>query len=242
MTYRLLRGGLLLLALAGVGAAAARAVFPADLGTRMDPYRTRLFRWLSLVDPGAGGRAAEVARFDSSFAAHPVQTLLHVVPGALFLALAPLQFSTRIRTRRLRLHRWSGRLLLLCGGVVGLNGLYFGLLMPYAGPAEGVAIAVFGGLFLLAITRGFLAIRRHDLVGHREWMIRTFAIALGISTVRVFGALLDLALSPAGVGPKTIFVLAVWTGWIVTLGAAEAWIRRSRGWSVPVPALAGART
>jgi hypothetical protein len=226
-----------MLLLVGAGASSLRASFTSDLGARMEPYRARVLRSLGLSDPDPGLRAAEVARFDSSFAAHPAQTLLHVVPGGLFLGLAPLQFSSRLRTRHLRLHRWSGRLLLLAGLASALNGLYFGLLMPFAGPAEGAAIALFGGLFLLALVRGFLAIRRHDQARHREWMIRAFAIALGISTVRVLGAIFDLVLTPAGVAPTSVFLLSVWLGWLVTLGAAEMWIRRTRTGVIPAPAL-----
>jgi hypothetical protein len=181
-----------------------------------------------------------VARFDSTFAARPVQTLLHVVPGGLFLALAPLQFWSRLRARHLWLHRWSGRLLLAAALTSGLQGLCFGLLTPFAGPPEGIAIALFGGLFVLALTRGFVAIRRHDQAGHREWMIRAFAIALGISTVRVLGAMFDLALTPVGVAPTIVFVISVWLGWTLTLGAAEAWIRRTRPRVGAAPELARA--
>jgi hypothetical protein len=232
---RLGRATLALLVLVGVAAAVARASFPADLGARMDPYRTRMLRALALVDPNAGTRASEVARFDSPFAARPAVTLLHVVPGGLFLLLTPLQFSRRLRTRRPRVHRWCGRFLLLCALVSVVSGLDFGLRMPFAGTPEALAIGVFGGLFLLAIVRGFVAIRRHDPALHREWMIRAFAIALGISTVRLLGGVFDLALAPAGVGPGAIFVLSVWTGWLSTLGAAELWIRRSRPRLLAIP-------
>lgn len=240
MRDRLAWGGLALLVLVGVSASAARAAFHADLGARMEPNRERLFHALGLEDPNQGVRSIEVARFDSSFAAHPLQTLLHVVPGGLFLALAPLQFWSRLRTRHPRFHRWSGRFLVAAGLASGLNGLYFGLLMPFAGPPESVGIALFGGLFLLALVRGFVAIRRRDQAGHREWMIRAFAIALGISTVRVLGALFDLALTPLGVAPAPVFLLSVWLGWIVTIGAAELWIRRTRPHALGAPELAEA--
>jgi hypothetical protein len=226
--HRLALAGVAFLVLLGVAASALRARFPSDLGARMDPSRSRLMRTLGLADPDEALRAAEVARFDSSFAAHPAATLLHVVPGGLFLALAPLQFSSRLRTRHARVHRWSGRLLLVAGTVSALNGLYFGLSMPFSGPPEAVAIALFGALFLLALARGYLAIRRRDQASHREWMIRAFAVALGISTVRAIGGLLDVVLSAAGVAPTTVFLVSIWLGWTVTLAAAEAWIRRTR--------------
>ena len=165
---------------------------------------------------------------DGKFAAHPVVTRLHVVPGGLFLLFAPLQFSVRIRRRYPRLHRWSGRILLPLALISVATGLYFGLVMPFGGPGEAVAIALFGALFLTAMARGYLAIRRHQVERHREWMVRVFAIALAISTVRVVGAVLDITLTPAGFPPARLFVLSVWTGWVITVGAAELWIRHTR--------------
>ena len=66
-------------------------------------------------------------------------------------------------------------------------------------------------------------------------MIGVFAIAIAISSVRVVGVVLDAALTPTGVRPPDIFVLSVWTGWVITLAVAELWIRYTR----PRRALAG---
>jgi uncharacterized membrane protein len=217
-----------LLCALGVAAAAGRSAFPADLTTRLDPFRTRLLASLGRTDPLAHERPEELARFDRPFAAHPRLTLLHVVPGGLFLALAPLQFSARMRSRHLRIHRWAGRALLLAGAASAAPAFYFGLLMPFGGPVEAAAIALFGALFVASLARAFVAVRRGQVDLHREWMIRAFAVAVAISTIRVIGAALDLALVTAGVPPRVGFVIALWAGWIVTVGAAEVWIRRTR--------------
>lgn len=221
-------GGIVLLVAIGVTAAAGRATFPADLATRLDPVRARLLDALDRDDPFAPQRPAELARFDSPFATHPALTLLHVVPGGLFLALAPLQFWRRLRARHRQLHRWSGRVLVLAALVSTLSALYFGLLMPYGGRVEAVAIALFGGLFLASLARAVVAIRRGQVERHREWMIRAFAIAIGISTVRIVGAALDIALAPSGWHPRDTFVTSVWTGWLATVAAAELWIAYTR--------------
>jgi hypothetical protein len=116
----------------------------------------------------------------------------------------------------------------LAAFVATLPALYFGLLMPYAGLGEALAIGLFGGLFLLAITTAFMAIRRGQVARHREWMIRAFAIALAISTVRLVGAVVDIALTPAGFRQPELFVFSIWIGWIATVAAAEWWIRYTR--------------
>jgi uncharacterized membrane protein len=225
---RTLWGAVFLLAALGIGASVGRAFFLRDFASRAEPRRRQLLQSLGRDDPRVLQRAEELDRFDRRFAAHPVLTLLHVLPGAVFLAVAPFQFSSRLRSRYIELHRWSGRGLVLIAFVAGSSGLYFGLLMPFSGPSEATAVAVFGGLFLAAVSRAFLAIRRRQVARHREWMIRAFAIAIGISTVRVVGAVFDVALTPAGFGAEEVFVLSIWTGWSMTLGAAEAWIRYTR--------------
>jgi len=220
-------GGVIVLAAIGVAAAVGRGVFPGDLAAREEPVRQRILQALDRDDPFESQRARELDLVDGRFGAHPAATLLHVLPGAVFLLLAPLQFSARIRGGHLQFHRWSGRLLVLAGFVTALAGLYFGLLMPYGGWSEAIAVALFGGLFLYALSRALLAIRKHQVARHREWMIRAFAVAIGISTVRVIAAILDLTLSPAGFAPPVLFVLSIWTGWALTLGAAELWIRHT---------------
>lgn len=217
-----------LLTAIGVVAVVGRSLYPADMVTRADPLRTRLLDLLDREDPFAANRAEEVERFDRPFATHPVITRLHILPGGLFLLLAPLQFSSRIRTRHLRFHRWSGRLLMLAAIVTALSGLFFGLLMPFGGRMESVAIALFGGLLLFAIVRGFRAIRSGRVALHREWMIRAFALAIAISTVRFVGPVVDYAFTPGGMRAGDVFALSVWIAWVLTIAAAEAWIRYSR--------------
>jgi uncharacterized membrane protein len=168
----------------------------------------------------------QVAAVTSRFNAYPRTTLAHILPGILLLCLAPLQFSTRIRTKYPSLHRWSGRVLLAAAVVLGLSGLFFGALVPYAGLSEAVPSAVFGLLFLLATVQAFRAIRRRDLRRHREWVIRLFALAMGVGTIRLCGVGL-VAIGVTEV-PK-IVGLSFWIGWLLTLGGAEAWIRVTKG-------------
>jgi uncharacterized membrane protein len=208
-----------------------------------------VFRVFGVLDPA--GPVANVERrvfawmnsdenllliVEQRFADHAAATLLHVVPGALFLALAPLQFSSRFRSRHLRFHRWSGRLLLVAVAVSAVTGLFFGVVIPIAGFGEASSTGVFGALILFAIVRGYLAVRRGDLARHREWMIRAFAIAIGVSTIRLIAAVMQLIVKTT---PERTVAISFWTGWAVTLLAAELWIRATstsaRTYSSTVP-------
>jgi uncharacterized membrane protein len=220
--------GTLLLVLTGVAAAIHRGVFIPDAITRADPARTRLYDRLHLANPLRSQRPAEVARMDAKFADHPLLTLLHVIAGGLFLAFAPLQFVARIRTRHPRLHRISGRLLVIAAFAGTPPAFYFGVVVPYGGPVEAAAIGLFGALFLVSLIIAVRAIRRGMAAVHREWMIRAFALALAISTVRLLGLLIDPICSPMGFHPAPLFAATVWSGWLLTLGAAEFWIHHTR--------------
>ena len=228
MLRRALWGALLLLSLIGVGAAVYRTTFVDDAAMRVEPWRARFLDVARLTDPLQSDRLAQVAAFDRRFAAHPFATLLHVAPGGLFLALVPLQFVAAMRRRRPQAHRWLGRILVLTAVAATLPAFYFGLRHPYAGAAEAITIGAVGGWFLTSLARAVVAIRLGEVTRHREWMIRATAVAVGISTVRLVSIPLELALLPFALGPDRIFVLAIWIGWMLTLGCAEWWIRWTR--------------
>jgi len=212
---RALWWGVGLLAALGVASAVGRAVSVAGGGLS--------YEQVSQLMPAHLVR--EAFEFDRWFVMHPALTFVHVVPGGIFLALAPLQFSSRLRSRHVRFHRWSGRVLLLAALPVALSGLVLGALFPYGGPVAAAAVFLAGAVFLFALVRAFNSIRRGDVARHREWMIRMFSVGLGIATVRVVG-LCVTAITGAGFHESagTVF----WVGWASTFAAAELWIRHTR--------------
>src|SRR5438874_3495399 len=204
----------------GIIAPAGRPTFPRDFGRRAELVRADAMRSLHRVDPDPLRRQQLTTDFESSYVVHPVVITMHVVFGGIFLALIPLQFS-----RYRRFHRWTGRLLLVCGAIVAMTAFYFGLLMPFGGVIEAMAIAVFGGIFSVSLILAYRAIRRGEVALHRQWMIRACAIALGIATIRIISAILDIALAPSGYDARQIFLMSLWSGWLLMLVAAEMWIR-----------------
>lgn len=228
LAHRLLWPALTLLILIGVSSSAMRVAAPRFAHEVVVPARARVLVSLGIVDSRAQERALQVREFEEKFTRHRAAILWHVVPGGLFLLFAPLQFVRRIRTGYPAIHRWSGRALVLLALASVLPGLWFGLFMPTGGRGETIVIALFGTLFVAAIVRAWLAIRGGRTAVHREWMIRAFAVALGISTVRLFAAPLDLLLTPMGWSSPAIFVASLWCGFGGTSLAAELWLYATR--------------
>lgn len=189
------------------------------------------------VKPGSDAYRSvdeQTRRMLRKFNQNPTLTLIHVVPAGLFMVLVPLQFSSRMRGRRIRWHRWSGRLITFISVPLCVSGLWFGLRMPFGGAVESSAIVLFGALFLYALARGFIAVQKGDIVRHRKWMIRAWAVALGVSMQRMAGVVL-LVLTRTG--PDTWFGPSIWIGFATTVALGEYWIRRTRAVS---PAEVGA--
>jgi uncharacterized membrane protein len=167
---------------------------------------------------------------DRWFEAHALLTWTHILLGGLVLALAPFQFMPWMRRRHLRLHRWSGRALLIAAIPAGLSGLLLQARSPYGGITAGTAIAFFGTLFLIALARAYAAIRRGDVRQHREWMIRMLAVGLGVGAVRAVAPPLVLLTDRR---PLELVGATFWLGLGLTVIAGEVWIRCTRA---PSPA------
>jgi uncharacterized membrane protein len=213
--HALLLSVVVILALLGITAGVARMVSVAVGGLDY----TALLRVLPLA------RIQEAALLDRWFLGFPWLAMLHVVPGVLFLAMGPLQFSERIRNKHLSFHRWSGRVLLVTALCIGVSGLTLGAIFPFGGPIAQAAVFAAGGLFLVSLTRAFHSIRRGEIELHREWMIRMFSLGLAIASVRLI-ALGLLALTTVTL--NTAAAISFWGGWIVTFAIAEWWIRHTR--------------
>jgi uncharacterized membrane protein len=160
--------------------------------------------------------------YDARFVRHPWLTYLHIGPGVLYMVGATLQLAYWFRRHHYSVHRRLGRILLGAGLLTGACAVVIGLLFPIGGPVEMSATVVFGVWFLVCLVLAFRAIRAADIVRHRRWMIRAFAIGVGVGTIRIWIALfvitglLDL---PAAFGP------AFWISFTLHALAAELWLR-----------------
>lgn len=178
-----------------------------------------------LLRPPASPGFGHAAALDGGFARHRTLTLVHIVPASMFFCLAPLQFLSAIRRRHIWWHRWSGRALLILGGILGAAALVMSYTMAIGGANETAATTLFGVLFLLFLGLGFRSIRQHRIADHREWMTRAFGVALGVATTRpIVGAFF----AAGKLSPQEFFGTAFWLGFTLTLLGAEAWIHYSR--------------
>lgn len=163
---------------------------------------------------------------DSGFARHPLLTLAHIVPGLAFIVLGPFQFMPGLRRRHLELHRWTGRVFLASGLVIGVTALVMSPQMAIGGALESAATLTFGLLFLFALGKAFVAIRARRIAEHRRWIIQGYALGLAVATVRPIMGVSFATSRLTHLTPHHFFGIAFWLGFTISLAAAELWIGR----------------
>ncbi|HZC66454.1 MAG TPA: DUF2306 domain-containing protein [Candidatus Dormibacteraeota bacterium] len=174
-------------------------------------------------------RLAQLRATDEVFAAHPRLTLIHIIPGVLFMLLGPFQFSRAIRRKYPKWHRINGRIFVICAYIVGISALVMSVAMPsISGVNQAVATTLFGILFLIALTKAFRHILRGEILQHREWMIRAYAVGLAVATIRPIVGFFFATSSLTGLTPREFFGTAFWLGFTVQTIAAEIYLHATR--------------
>ncbi|GLZ43060.1 DUF2306 domain-containing protein [Actinokineospora sp. NBRC 105648] len=170
---------------------------------------------------------AELGEGNARFAASPVPIVLHIVGAVAFCVLGAFQFPQRIRRTHPRWHRLAGRALIPCGLIAALTGVWMTLYYPHPvgdGPLLLGFRLVFGTAMAVALTLGYLTVRRRDFRAHRAWMIRGYAIGQGAGTQVLTGLPWAIAF---GQPDELTRALLLGASWVVNIAVAEWVIRRS---------------
>lgn len=161
---------------------------------------------------------------DPHFAQYILPLRLHVAGGIGALLVGPWQFSRRLRSRALELHRWLGRFYLLevlLGSIAG----FAMALVSKEGLATHLGFGLLAVLWFFTGLRAYRAIRVGRIAEHRQWMIRNFALTLAAVTLRNYLPLMLFALHWPF---RTAYSAVAWLCWVPNLFVAEWMVRRSR--------------
>jgi uncharacterized membrane protein len=160
------------------------------------------------------------ARFDLS-----APLMVHLISGTAYAVLGAFQFSASFRRGHRVWHRRAGRVLIALGLTASLSAVW--LTLFYDGKDDTGALLnslrlLFASAMSASLVLALAAIRRRDVAGHRAWMIRGYAIALGAAT-QIF----TLGFGEAIFGGSTL--ARAWltgAGWVINLAVAEWFVRR----------------
>lgn len=169
---------------------------------------------------------AEITPANARFFAMPLPVVVHIVSASLYAILGAFQFATSLRRRWPVWHRWAGRLVVLCGLLVGLSALWMTLFYPRPvgdGDLLSALRLLFGSGMIVSIVLAYAAIWRGNVTRHRAWMTRSYAIGMGAGTQALILMAGELI---AGKPSELSRALLMGAAWVINLAVAEWAIRK----------------
>ncbi len=152
---------------------------------------------------------------------------IHIAAGAICIGTALIQFSRFILKKTKAIHRWSGRLYVF---VVLFLGAPTGLYMSFFAKGSFWERALFmfmAAFWFITTLYGLSTILKKNVLAHKIWMIRSYAMAMTAVTFRVYHIVFYLL----GWDHLENYELSLWISVIGNMLVAE-WIiyRKSRNY------------
>lgn len=160
---------------------------------------------------------------DAPRRAVPPVFVVHALSGGFALLIGPLQFKRRLLNKKRNLHRLLGRVYVVTIWMASIAGLWSALFFAVNIAAK-IVFGMAAILLFSTTTIAFLHIRRRHFSVHREWMIRSFALAFFFVTFSLWVPGLASTSLPEAIS----YPLAVFLSWSLNLIVAELWIRHTR--------------
>ena len=147
---------------------------------------------------------------------------MHVMAAGPMLVVGWLQFWNGLRERAVNIHRWLGRLYVVLilvaaapGGIVLAMGAEGGI------PGK-ICFVLMSVLWFFFSLRAYIRIKQGEVQGHKNDMLRSYVLAFGAVTLRLWmfliGGLLEFR-SPGA------YALCAWISWVPNIVLTELWIR-----------------
>lgn len=154
-----------------------------------------------------------------------LEMVAHAGAGMIALMIGPWQLLAPLRAARPGLHRWLGRIYVVVAITSGSSSLL--LHAKVASFGAGYVLAFMGALWVATTVLGLVTALRRNFDAHRRWMLRSYALAWGAVSIRLF----DQLLKYFDVSFADRYPAIVWLALLTNVVLAEIVLRRSKMWS-----------
>lgn len=145
----------------------------------------------------------------------------HIILGGVALMTGWSQFSKKIRTKNLKLHRNLGKIYVLAVLISGVCAVYIGFFAT-GGIIPAVGFICLGLIWLYTTLKAYFAIRAKDLQLHQGMMIYSYAACFAAVTLRIWLPLLTMVFGEFLIAYKIV----AWLCWVPNMVFAYFWVRR----------------
>lgn len=153
-----------------------------------------------------------------------VMLYTHVTTAIIAISIGWIQFISKLRAKSYRLHKIIGRIYSGCIVLSGISGIYLSFY------ATGGLISTLGFLmlslaWLYTLYQAIRAIAvRKDIIAHKKWMTRNFALTFAAVTLRIY---LPVSMLLFGTEHFNEYYQAIaWLCWVPNLFVAELILKK----------------
>jgi hypothetical protein len=151
----------------------------------------------------------------------------HIFAGMFCIIAALTQFSTYILKKRKAIHIWMGKIYVL---VVLIIGAPTGLYMSFFAKGsfwERMLFMFMAIYWFFGTAKGLQTIKEKNVLAHKNWMIRSYSMAMTAVTFRIYHILFDYY----GVDHLYNYEISLWISVLGNMLVAEYYIfRRSKSY------------
>ncbi|WP_422348845.1 DUF2306 domain-containing protein [Flagellimonas sp.] len=145
----------------------------------------------------------------------------HITFGGIALLTGWSQFSKKLRSRKLKLHRNLGKIYVISALISGVCAVYIGFYAT-GGWITSLGFIGLGLVWLYTTFKAYLAVRAKDLGLHQGMMIYSYAACFAAVTLRIWLPLLTLAFGEFLIAYKIV----AWLCWVPNIFFAYFWVRK----------------
>jgi len=152
---------------------------------------------------------------------------IHIFAGMFCILAALTQFSSHILKKRKAIHTWMGKVYVFVVIALGApTGLYMSFFAK-GSIAERLLFMFMAFYWLFTSIRGLQAVKQKNILSHKNWMIRSYSMAMTAVTFRVY----HIIFYYYGVGHLHNYEISLWISVLGNMLVAEYFIfKRSRSY------------
>jgi len=146
----------------------------------------------------------------------------HITFGGVALLIGWMQFSKKLRSKRIGLHRTIGKIYVLAVLISGIGGIYIAQFAT-GGISNVIGFSLSGIIWLTTTGLAYNAVRKGNIDLHSKLMIYSYAVCFSAVTLRIW---LPMLTSLTGEF-TTAYLIVGWLSWVPNLVVAYFIIERN---------------
>lgn len=140
----------------------------------------------------------------------------HIISGGLALLIGWIQFSSKMRSRNILLHKRVGKLYLIAVFLSSIAGIYIGFYAT-GGIISSLGFISLGIIWFCTTLMAYLHIRNKQIEKHQKMMIYSYAACFAAVTLRIWLPILIMIFGDF----NKAYVIVAWLCWVPNLLVAK---------------------